>query len=132
MGRRAFGSKVFDKSEQGLQYRVNVFQDDRIGTGLSFDRLGVRRVEKDVLSFLCPLCDEMAKKKATGFVGWVQIHVQDIKNMIKSTDAVNEVNPYHAEVDRSEYKTLPALRALAFQLCVYASKHPFISKPTST
>ncbi len=130
VGRRAFGSKVFEKEGNSvLRYKINVFLDERIGTGLSVDRLGVRVAEVEVLTFLRPLCDAMAEKGSTNFSGWAQISAKDVENIIKVIEAIGEENPYHAEIDRSNYQNVDALRAFAFQLCVYASKHEFIPRP---
>lgn len=128
VGRRAFGSRVFEKEDDKvLRYRIDIFLDKRAGTGLSVDRLGVRAACPEVLAFLSPLCDEMAEKGSTEFVGWAQVKVEDLKGIIiKATDAVGEDNSYHAEIDRTDYPTAGALRALAFRLCVHASKYDFI------
>lgn len=130
VGRRAFGSRVFENPSDGrLHYKIDAFLDKRTGTGLSVDRLGVRTAYHDVLAFLCPLCDEMAKKGSTEFIGWAQIAVKDIQKLVQATKAVGEDNPYHAEIDRSGHVNIEALRSFAFRLCVHASKHPFIYRP---
>lgn len=129
IGRRAFGSKVFERSEESvLRYKVDVFLDKRRGTSLSVDRLGIRTAKPDVLEFLLPLCDRMAEKGSTEFVGWAQISAADVHGGLTATRPVGEENPYHAEIDRAQYPTDEALRAFAFQLCVYASKHEFIDR----
>ncbi len=96
---------------------------------MSVDRLGVRTASHDTLTFLCPLCDKMAKKGSTRFVGWAQIAVKDIQQLVQATNAVHEQNPYHAEIDRSGHENIRALRSFAFMLCVLASKHDFIYRP---
>ena len=129
LGRRAFGSKVFEKAKNSvLRYKIDVFLDDRKGTGLSVDRLGIRKAQPDVLTFLGPLCDKMADKRPTEFVGWAQIRATDFGGEIRATMAVGEDNRYHAEIDRSQYQTDRSLRSLAFELCVHASKHEFIPR----
>ncbi len=130
VGRRAFGSRVFDKSNGVLRYNINVFLDTRENVGLSVDRLGMKNVDNCVLNYLKPLCLQLAEKRSSQFVGWAQIKVRQIESIgIKATLAVNEINPYHAEIIRSEFKTQKSLRALAFQLCVYASESDFIYPP---
>ena len=127
IGRRAFGSRIFNTDPNStIHYKIDVFLDNRIGTGLSVDRLGVRRAVPNVLAFLCPLCDEMANKGSTEFKGWAQISVSDVHHSIMATDAVGEQNPYHAEIDRSDYQNERTLRSFAFELCVFASKHEFL------
>jgi hypothetical protein len=129
VGRRAFGSKVFEQAKDNvLHYKIDVFLDDRLGTGLSIDRLGVRTARPEVLTLLAPLCDQMADKRSTSFVGWAQFRVDDVRCGIAATDPVSEDNPYHAEIDRSHYQNVAALRSLAFELCVHASKHAFIDR----
>ena len=127
VGRRAFGSKVFEKAnDRVLHYKIDVFLDKRKDTSLSVDRLGVRVARPDTLSLLLPLCDRIATNGSTEFVGWAQISAADVHRGIRATSSVGEDNPYHAEIDRTQYPTDEALRAFAFQLCVYASKHAFI------
>lgn len=133
VGRRAFGSKVFQSEPDNvLHYRINVFMDHRLNTGLSIDRLGVRTACRKVLDLLLPLCDDMANVRSKEFAGWAQIKVEDIASKIDVTPAVCENNPYHAEIDRSDHTTKGALRSLAFELCVQASKHPFICRSGET
>ncbi len=130
VGRRSFGSRVFDKSNGILRYNINVFLDTRENTGLSVDRLGMKKVDHSVLNYLNPLCHKSAIKSSSNFVGWAQIYVRQIESIgIQATQAVNENNPYHAEIIRSEFKTPKSLKALAFQLCVYASENDFIYRP---
>ena len=130
VGRRAFGSRVFDKSNGVLRYNINVFLDTRVNSGLSVDRLGMKNVDHSVLNYLNPLCHQLAQKRSSKFVGWAQIKVRQIESIgIRATQAVNENNPYHAEIIRSEFTTPQSLRALAFQLCVYASENDFIYRP---
>lgn len=130
VGRRAFGSKVFSATDQKsvLRYRITVFLDNQQDTGLSVDRLGIKRADGKVLALLCPLCDTMANKRATSFKGWAQIHAADLKGRISRTPAIGENNPYHAEIDRSKYNSKETRRSLAFELCVHASKHKFIDR----
>ena len=129
VGRRTFGSKVFDRSAgTTLHFRIDVFMDSRPGTGLSGDRLGVRAAQQEVLQFLYPLCDDMATKGATTFVGWAQISAKDLRGTIRATISTGEDNPYHAEIDRSKHPTEESLRSLAFELCVHASKQEFIDR----
>ena len=126
VGRRAFGSNVFDTSSSISRYKINVFMDDRMLPGLSVDRLGVKIVRRNILDYLRPLCDDMAKKGRTEFIGWAQLRVSDVQQKISATKAVNEDNPYHAEIDLIPYQNKQSLRAFAFELCVQASKHEFI------
>ena len=133
VGRRAFGSRVFETRENvPLHYKLNVFQDDRMGTGLSVDRLGVRGPQESVLKFISPLCEEMAGKKGTKFKGWAQLRVCDLQVAVQATRAEGEENPYHAEIDRTSYPNVHAMRSLAFELCAHASKYPFVEKPVDT
>ena len=133
VGRRAFGSKIFNhRNGEPLRYRISVFEDDRPNTGLSVDRLGVRTPKNAVLEFLEPFCEVMAERGSTTFKGWVQLCVADLRSKISVTDAEGEQNPYHAEIDRSPYTTVQAMRALAFELCVYASKYEFVEKPSAS
>lgn len=138
LGRRAFGSKIFDKSgDNVLQYKMNVFLDERTNGGLSLDRLGVKNVREEVLEFLQPLCDEMASKGGTWFEGWAQFSISKCKESSKmklevsKTEASGENNPYHAEIDLPDFGNIPSLqksRTLAFVLAVCASSYPFINR----
>ena len=133
VGRRVFGTKAFNKTSNSRRYKLDVFMDTRLDTGLSVDRLGVKAVCKEVLVFLTPLCETIAKKRNKQFKGWAQMHVNDLLKLkinIKSTKPDNEDNPYHAEICRTPYETDAALRSLAFALCVYASDYDFIEKPS--
>ena len=129
IGRRAFGSNVFDTSSSTSQYKINVFMDSRMHGGLSVDRLGVKTVRAEVLDYLYPLCDDMANKGRTRFIGWARLRVSDIKQKINATRAVNEENLFHAEIDLTPFKNEQSLRAFAFELCVQASKYEFIHHP---
>ncbi len=130
VGRRTFGSRVFDKTNGVLKYKIDIFLDKRTAFNLSVDRLGVRVADRNVVDFLKPLCDESAEKRSSKFNGWAQISVNQIQKIgVRATEAINEENPYHAEISRSRHQTVSALRSLAFELCVYASKHDFISRP---
>ena len=132
VGRRAFGSRVFEK-EKGpfrLRYKINVFLDSKDGD-LSVDRLGVRHVEEDVLQFLYPLCNAIAAKGNTKFQGWAQFLVSDLPMRVTKTESIGENNPYHAEIDRSNHRSEEAQRSFAFELCVYASKYEFVSSPAT-
>ena len=126
-GRRAFGSKIFETKDAVLRYKIDVFLDRR-DCDLSVDRLGVHEVDKKVVSFLRPLCEAMANKGSTTFHGWVQLRVGDLRSDVKNTEAYNEDNPYHAEIDRSAHASLGAKRSFAFELCVIASKNEFVYK----
>jgi len=118
VGRRTFGTRVLDESEENiLPYKVDIFLDDRFGKNLSVDRLGVRRAEPDVIEFLLPLCDKSAEKRSSKFEGWAQIEVGQITKLgVHATEAVDEENPYHAEISRSNHQTVSAMRSLAFEL----------------
>ena len=95
------------------------------------DRLGVHQVEEDVIKFLCPLCDAMATKGNTTFQGWAQFKVGDARAQVIQTKAHGEDNPYHAEIDCSNHSSEEALRAFAFELCVYASDYDFVNRPNN-
>ena len=130
VGRRTFGSRIFDKSDSILPYKIDIFMDSRIGENISVDRLGIRQAKPDVIEYLSPLCDKSAFKRSSNFVGWAQIEVSQIENLgVHATDAVDEENPYHAEISRLGHQTVKAMRSLAFELCVHASKHSFLSRP---
>ena len=129
VGRRAFGSRVFDRSQSVLPYKIDIFLDNRKGVNLSVDRLGVRQPSRDVVEFLVPLCDSSADKRSSKFVGWAQIEVRQIMHLgVHATEAIDEINPYHAEISRSKHDTNKSKRSLAFELCVHASKHSFLDR----
>lgn len=130
VGRRAFGKpeKIFSDKE-ATRYRIDIFFDDRIDTDLSLDRLGVKQPKQEVLDFLTPLGDALGERMDKKFQGWAQIRVGQLKDLhVKRTDAEGEDNPYHAELNRDNFRNTPAARALAFQLSVYASQHDFIER----
>lgn len=130
VGRRTFGTRIFDESENILPYKIDIFLDDRIGENLSVDRLGVRRAMTNVVEFLLPLCDRSAMKRSSKFQGWAQIEVGQITKLgVHATEAVDEENPYHAEISRSNHKTVSAMRSLAFELCVHAARNDFLDRP---
>ena len=128
IGRRAFGNRVFANDKAVLRYRIDVFLDPR-KSDLSVDRLGIRQISDDIVAFLHPLCESMAAKGGTKFRGWARLKVGDLRACVRKTKATNEENPYHAEIDRSEFVSQGAQRAFAFELCTQASKYEFVHKP---
>lgn len=85
---------------------------------------------QEVLSFLCPLGDALGERKSQEFRGWAQIKVEQLtKISMKKTEAVEEINPYHAELIRDYHRNIVAARSLAFELSVKASEHDFIQRP---
>lgn len=128
VGRRAFGAdkKIFSKEGEPTRYKIDVFLDDRLGTGLSVDRLGVGQVERKIVRALSPIGVAMGERMNKDFRGWAQFRVFSFRHVTFPTEAKGEVNRYHAEIMRDQYPTAAALRALAFELCVEASKHPFV------
>lgn len=130
IGRRAFGKdkSVFANSE-ATKYKLNVFLDDRLADDLSFDRLGVRAADSEVVEFLTALGDEIGRKMNKQFRGWAQIKVEDLGKLeFKKTDAEGEEKPFHGELSREDFRNENAARALAFQLCELASRHSFLSR----
>ena len=135
IGRRAFGSKIFEKIHDGNIFRITVFMDrnTKMSEGISVDRLGLKTVSCEILDYLLPQADNMALKRGTTFAGWAQIKVSDLKSLsgVYPTDAVGEENPYHAEIDISQYNhSNNVLRSFAFSLCVLAARYEFIYRPS--
>lgn len=128
VGRRAFTTKL---RQPNGHYKADVFLDDRIGTGLSMDRLGIRPADAEkVTKELMPLCEAMATKRERPFTGWAQLRVSDVpKLVVEATEADGEVNPYHAEVNRDNCTDQNHLYMVAFMLATMASMHEFVEPP---
>lgn len=133
LGRRAFGSDVGFTDRGVTHYEPDLFMDERPGSELSFDRLGIR--ERDFVEtaeWLLPYCEEIAKKGATTFKGWARILVRDLKELrVSPTEPEGEENPYHAELDRSKYYDEELRYTLAFRLCTLCAKNDFLKIPES-
>ena len=127
VGRRAFGADkhIFSKSGSVLHYKIDVFLDNRVGTGLSIDRLGVGQIQTKIVRKLDALGHGMSKRTGKEFRGWATFPVFDFRQKTIPTMAIDEDNPYHAEILRDGYQDAAALRSLAFHLCVLASSHKF-------
>lgn len=105
--------------------------DDRLGTGLSVDRLGMKQTDQDVVgSVLVPLASAMGVKRNLPFTGWAQLPVSEIKmTKVEATPPEGEDNPYHAEINRDDCDNTSAAYFLAFMLSVIAGQHEFIPSP---
>lgn len=129
VGRRAFGKKLYSESgERGhfRVFRISIFLDDRYDKDLSFDRLGVRRVFADVISFLSPIGLEHGLKLVPkrDFRGWATIKMVDLKNLVVKPSSPPSAggNPYHADLIRDGYRDKGTAETLAWRLSVHASK----------
>ena len=67
VGRRAFTKKL---RQPNGHYKPDIFMDDRLSTGLSVDRLGIK-VEHtaEITSELKPLCGKMGEQRGRTFTG---------------------------------------------------------------
>ena len=129
IGRRAFGKdKSVFANPEATRYKLGVFLDDRLADDLSFDRLGVRAADSDVVEFLIALGDELGRTRDKQVRGWAQIKADDLRKLdFKKTDAEGEENPFHGELSREDLRNENAARDLAFQLCELASRYLFLS-----
>lgn len=133
VGRRAFGKdKYIFASKGALHYKIDVFLDNRTGTGLSVDRLGIGQIDKKIVKRLAPVGAAMGERLEKEFRGWAPFPVQTFHKFCVPTLAVGEDNPYHAEINRDNYPTPASLRALAFEICVAATDQDFIPCPAAT
>ncbi|MEL6728865.1 MAG: hypothetical protein AAFP91_15335 [Pseudomonadota bacterium] len=111
------------------QYKTDVFLDDRLGTGLSVDRLGVRNADDEIVKALSPKGHSLAERMKKPFIGWAQFVVADLnkaKLKIHKTDAVGEENPFHAEVCRAHCQDQDDLYRTAFILAVISSNYDLL------
>lgn len=129
LGRRAFGDVLANGRgrEQPGEFRITLFMDNRLNENQSFvdlslDRLGVGAASKKVRRFLTPQCTSQGNESGNEFHGWAQIKKDKIKgyNIIPTPDG--EINPYHADLDRSKIENRTHAETLAGYLCFLASK----------
>lgn len=128
IGRRAFTSKL---KNSGGQYKVDVFLDDRSDSGLSVDRLGVRKADPEVIAKLADLGHALGRKRGRPFTGWAQLRVSDIpgpsKLKVVQTEAEGEDNEYHAEIAHVDTGVVSYTEA--FMLAVVAANLDFLEAP---
>jgi hypothetical protein len=124
VGRRIFGDKIWDgdHSKEGMWiFRWDHFFDERLveindpNDGLSFDRLGVRRPDKDVLAILRPLAEKEGSDRVPSrqFKGWAVVAVAKLRHQIPSCElrpqrivkTSSEGNIYHAVLNIPCYQT---------------------------
>jgi hypothetical protein len=128
VGRRVFGKKIFrEPRERGL-FVPEIFYDTRLENDLSFDRLGLKKVDKDVVRFLTQQCHQHGDMQNKKFVGWAAIKVSDIKKIkvsqlekLEIQATPSQENPYHADLPREGFRELVSAERLACQLAYYAS-----------
>jgi hypothetical protein len=120
IGRRIFGHKIFiAPPERGL-FKMELFYDKRFENNLSFDRIGLKTVDKEVVKFLTPQCHEHGKMQNKKFVGWAAIRVSDLKKLEIQATASSE-NPYHADLMREDFRDAVSAELLAYRLAHHAS-----------
>ncbi|TGN99658.1 hypothetical protein PN36_35270 [Candidatus Thiomargarita nelsonii] len=81
VGRRVFGKKIFRAPRERGLFVPEIFYDTRLENDLSFDRLGLKKVDKDVVRFLTQQCYQHGDMQNKKFVGWATIKVSDIKKI---------------------------------------------------
>ena len=106
--RRWLGADIFwvsdmtpspNAQDSVLKYRMEVFFDAEVGNGLSLDRVGMKDVDLEVISFLTPLGHAQANRKKSKFRGWATIKMSELERFsVQPTKAEGEENPYHAEL----------------------------------
>ncbi|MHC2792587.1 hypothetical protein ACVINZ_001599 [Mesorhizobium jarvisii] len=102
-----------------LKLSAEAFEDSRLSEDLSVDRLGVNNPVRAVVRRLTVVADTEAAKALKQFCGWIAIAAKDLKNsrVFASPLSIEEHgidNPFHAEIDRSQFRE----RAQAFHLSV--------------
>jgi hypothetical protein len=105
------------------EIRLDVFLDDRYEEDLSFDRLGVRKVEAKIVDFLTPLAHNVGARRVPPkpFAGWLGIAVSELRNLLVLPDPIDG-NPYHALLSRDGYRNKYLAETLAYRLCYHAHK----------
>jgi hypothetical protein len=106
LGRRIFDSQS-DFSPSMIE--PDIFDDTRIGTGLSFDRLGKGSVNQAVVRELTKLGDVEAGKRNKVFHGWAAQEARYFKKVKFVPDQVTgetgeTPNPYHALLLREDVR----------------------------
>ncbi|MER9912240.1 hypothetical protein NKJ71_16575 [Mesorhizobium sp. M0050] len=86
---------------------------------LSVDRLGINNPVREVVRRLTAAADTEAAKALKQFYGWIAIAAKDLRSLKVSPsplsiDEHGVDNPYHADIDRSQFRE----RAQAFHLSV--------------
>lgn len=120
IGRRLFGHKIFIAPRERGLFKMDIFYDTRLANDLSFDRLGLKTVDKDVVKFLTQQCHQHGSLQNKTFVGWAAIKVSDSKKLTIQPTPTEE-NPYHADLSREGYRDPLSAELLAYRLAHHAS-----------
>jgi len=116
IGRRVFGQKIFIAPRERGLFKMDIFYDTRLENELSFDRLGLKTVDK----FLTTQCHQHGNMQNKTFVGWATIKVSDLKKLTIQPTPTEE-NPYHADLSREGFRDPLSAELLAYRLAHHAS-----------
>jgi hypothetical protein len=79
VGRRVFGKKIFRAPRERGLFVPDIFFETRLENDLYFDRLGLKTVDKEVVTFLTPQCQQHGDMQHKKLVGWAAIKVSYLK-----------------------------------------------------
>jgi hypothetical protein len=122
VGRRAFGDCITapgGKLPPG-RFKLDVFYEERETEHLSLDRLGLRNADPEVRAYLTPVCDAHALSMATSFTCWAALRMADLAQQKIEPKEELPTNPFHSELDLTEYRKKHHAEALAFKLSTLA------------
>jgi hypothetical protein len=144
IGRRIFGDRIWDGyyGQHGAQiFRWEHFFDQRLveadnpNDGLSFDRLGLRRPDRDVLAILRPIAhsDGQNRMPQRDLKGWAVIEVARLRQVYRNyelkpqpiLEPAADVNRYHAVFEIRCYQDGDRAREIAVMLSHLASVPPY-------
>lgn len=116
----------FSKSTDGRDVILfKAFIDTRVNENLSFDALGYSgNPDKAVINALRPIIKKHFELNSINYVAWSGIKKKTIPDLkVYSTPDKNplNINEHHCDLDRSDFRTIPAARALAYRLAFHAN-----------
>jgi hypothetical protein len=136
LGRRIFGDKIWDGFHQPAEiFRWDHFYEERLilqgdpDDGLSFDRVGIRAIAKDVLAELRPVAERegLRREPPRQFNGWAVVPAAKMRLLTECElcpAPINPENPYHAVLRIMCYGKRDRAREIASFLAHLASLPP--------
>ena len=126
LGRRAFGARVL---EAHRLWPTKVFYEEPAVATMSLDRLGLKKVDEEVLCFLTPRAHKHAESKKSEFHSWAVFRGSEIAPSVRvaispTPDEEDKDNPFHADMDLSAHGERHHRETLASHLAYLASKYP--------
>lgn len=124
VGRQAFGRCFVAEGGGGLPagyFRIDVFYEDRTTEHLSLDRLGMKRVDEDVVRHLTPVADKNGASQNKDFICWAAIKMKALSGFDIRPKKEDD-NEYHCELNLDKYRERQHAELLAFKLSHLATR----------